>query len=166
MFNFESLKKSISEITTEKGRLTKRLEKLKQEREEILSAPLCDDEVIAALCADVDRLAGTYDIEVAWSDIRNKPNADRQFPFRFLHAGPYGGSDVTLVREEAVAFWFGDHLKERITEAVRAKKFTVPGGLPLSEREAAVTKIDREIDEVEANLRRLDNEAKSAGITL
>jgi len=166
MFNFESLKQSISQITTERGRLTKRLEKLKQEREEILSAPMCDDDLIAALCADVDRLAGTYDIEVAWSDIRNKPNSERQFPFLFLHAGPYGGSDTKIVREEAVAFWFGDHLKERITEAVRAKKFTVPGGLPLSEREAALTKIDREIDEVEANLRKLDTEAKQAGISL
>lgn len=166
--NFDSIKKALATLGDEKARLTKKLEGLKREREEIAEAPLAKADLIAALSNDVDRLAANYNLERTVASMRDSPLDDHfnsALPTALMHAGPNGVVNMQAPSQAALCFFFGGVIKQRISEEIDSV-YPVAEGLPKQERTAALAKIDAEIGDVQGKLEELTEQADRAGIKM
>lgn len=165
MFDFNPLKKLLSDATTQIDSRKVELEKLRRTREDIAAAPISREDAIRALHARIDTDAAKHmDIVVnALTPLISKGDPIRM-DASILSAAKPGLAASPLSIEAGLCLAMGDVIKAAASRIVEAMEWP-PGALDHAVKEKKVSELDRKISDLEAELTQLVHSARAAGVS-
>lgn len=171
-FDFLKLKQSVSDIKNEVKTSRTQLEKLKQRREEILAAPFTKADVIEVLHSRIDQEATAYPGRLR-SGLDKYINGDLaslyHHPLAMLlpaHANYQGsGAGTPDVLVSRLAFFMQKPFKDGIAAAVEQMDWPA-GAISTKDRAAELSKLDKQIANLEEQMATLKKDAAQAGVFL
>lgn len=166
MFNFGPMEKSINDYQTQQQALRADIEALEQQLDDMKTLPLPRNDLVNQVCKMLDCQAQLYPerLELTLRGVINSPLFD--FETSQLDLVSSAGATCqpgTLPRTNALWF-FGELIKERITDAIMEMPYPDKVGLPLSKRRAAIEKLDREIKKLKGEESALQKRAVAVGV--
>lgn len=172
-FDFQFFAKSLKGFAAELSQVRNNIETLEREREDILYAPACRSDVIAGMTAWAERRRVEYagHLEKILRTFINVPGAvsDPAQVDAQLRTTGLSGDQIGLHHIEvdlAMAGLFGNLLKDSLQKTIDALPWPANAGLPMSQRDGEVAKIDAQLIKLRATEAKLVNDAKSAGINV
>jgi hypothetical protein len=166
-FNF--FKKAMAQFTSEIAQKQTALEQAKQVRNDILNKPLPRADFAEKICQWIDSGKNEKfinDLKFKTEFLIRDPMANVANQHSFNVLGGYGSKDGTA-SFHAVNFVFGKLCKDAVRKAIMSPSFEYDDsniGLPSSERDSALGKVDKTIAGLEKDLQKLIDEANSAGM--
>lgn len=165
MYDVASLAALTSKLREERGALLAQIERAKQERDALTTAPLPKTEVIAKLDRLIDSSLLRFDenLERALERVQHRPTLDYNsleggFPFLMLMNGK-----ATLDQELIVGL-LGTALRERC-RAVVGRMSWPNAGPTMQERTRLRARLDEQIADCEERLAAMDSGLAAAGIS-
>lgn len=171
--DFFNLKKGIDEFTSSLRDVSKRIESLKREREDIACAPPAREDIKTYFRAIIASRGQNYADAIARhvSPLRAKELQQVQDPQHMQHAAvlaltPAGSLAATAkTLDSALCLLMGDEIKRAIERVVDEMPWPA-NAMPISERARRLASIDAELDELLARERELVATARSAGLVV
>jgi len=173
MATFTKLKSLLGDIRAQHDGLVAKREKALQKREDIVFLPLPKNDFIAMIEEQIDGAGSEYkerlQHQVNQSHEARNIVKKSKFPYPILNpwagAGDHNKPFASMLRD-TVYFYFGEQIKIGMTKSIMSLEWPEKVGLPLSERAAAIDKVDKEIEKIESDLEELISIARKSGITL
>lgn len=175
MIDFSIFKKNLSSLAEEVKKGRSEIEKLRQQRDVLLSAPPTKEEMIGILHARIDAMGSGYPANLQAQiqyymghnahDLANGRMGlllTSSSPENFNYSGQIGNTTALL---DVLVYLLQDQFKEGITRAVMAMQWPA-GVVPLKGRADALKALDEKIDKLEKADKKLLESAAEAGITL
>lgn len=169
-FNFGVVKESLAALEADCRKLKEAIEKLRRQREGLLTLPLSREDVISAISEWVDAQADAFPQQL--NETMNRRMGDPWRP----DVGELGGDPFTLlvndhagrtVSPTSICYLARDVLKTAITDSIMARTdWPSEVGPPRAERQAMIVTVEVEIDRLERRAREVQDQAASLGITL
>lgn len=162
--DFAAVTDAVAKLQGRRRELEDTIERARRERDEIISAPASNADVIADINAALDREQerAPDQFKNLIDNLRNMGirDPDRNFdPWSYLYQ-----------RHEKIAHALVPLLAQQIREALAKLVSAQPEpegvGLPYAERVKKVAALDKQIDQAEAELAELREHAKRAGVNL
>lgn len=178
MFDFNMIRKGLGALKSELAGLERQIEDLRRQREEVEDMPLPRGDFADLIVGAIDVAAGGFEKRLHEVVIpRIKMDRSRiaaqghRLANELLSAGvginvgehypaPSGGMGLG-------ALWFllGDEIRPRLRQTILdMTDYPTEVGLPLADRPAALEKLDKEIEKLEAREAKLLAEAEKAGL--
>ncbi len=164
MIKFSDLANAIAGVRGHAAQLRNRLEKLRQERDDILAAPACRADIKAAYAAWFERrrqeyrkalgahIAGVIAKPTRFlADTSATDNLDRWMSVLAVGPNPANAATVRSI-DAAEAALFGDEMQRALFDVIDRLEWLSPEGLPMAERTKRVAELDGEIARLQAEL--------------
>ncbi len=168
MSAFSFLQKGLNDFAKAQKKQAEKLEAKKTELAELKKLPLPREDFISGVCKMIDSQAKNYPQTLArtLAPIISNPAFDfENSTMDLLSASGNFAQTGTLPKQNA--FWFfGDLIKQRISDAIEEIDWPKKTGLPLSKRAPLITKIESEIAALEIAAAELRTQAKDLGISV
>lgn len=169
MFDFLSIKNTVTSLTNNIVEVRKKAEDLKQERDLVLATSLEKADVIKFLHYRLDQIASDYPNKLRQS-VNNYLNADvaqklskNNHSMNFLIANAANMSVGVML--DSFSFLFNQQLKDGITKAVEQMEWP-NNTMSFSDRERVLGKLDSQINKLATEEEELLKHAADAGITI
>lgn len=176
-FDFKFFKKtftdSLKDFANELSKVRGTIEELQRQREDILYAPACRAEVIAAMTGWVDRQRTEFEshlkkvllpLVAVPGDVLIPGKVDAR-----LRMSGLSGDRLELHHIEVdrlTAGLFSNLIGDLLQQSIKAMPWPDKEGLPYDKRQAAVAEVDALLADAKANEKRLLEGARSAGINV
>lgn len=173
LFDFASLRRSIQSIEERLKKLRIEINDKQRQRNAILGAPLCKDDVKQMLASWVQASADQHvkSLQESLTRMGRDPRGfsaqltQQSAPRLFGAVSGYGQEPSASDMDKALCGLFGAELVRTLGEVVDRMEWPQQG-LPMSQRQAAADKIERDLAELMREEEDLMNQAAEAGITL
>jgi hypothetical protein len=167
-FDFLGLKKTVASMGEQVRELRVQIETLKRQREELAAAPHSRDDVLAILSSRIDREGAVYAhrLRHAIRPVINRGpgiSNDVYVPIMTAEKDNVPAGPKTI--ENAFCLFFNAQMKEAVAAALAGIEWP-DGAVSHIDRVAKLTKLDREIDALEAEETELAKQAAAAGVIL
>lgn len=169
MFDFLSIKNTVTSLTNNIAEVRKSAEKLRQERDLVLATSLEKADVIKFLHLRLDQIASDYPNKLRKSidNYLNAPAAQKlsgnNHSMNFLISNAAGINAGTLL--DGFSFLFNQQLKDGISRAIEQMDWP-ENTMSLSDRESSLSKLDAQINKLEKEESELLKHASDAGVTI
>jgi hypothetical protein len=171
----DTIRQALTLFTDELQGLRKQIEKLQQEREDLLAQPAARADIVNVLHQWVDLQRAQFlrsfrqrlqsDIERPSLDLTDTERVRRHAASSFYGVVTGNPGDLRAV-DTVLAGLFGGLLKSAISTAVEELPWPAAPGLPAAERAKRVASIDKQLDALLAKERDLMQAAAQARITI
>lgn len=172
LFDFLSLKKSVNAFAGQIKTLSRQIEQLKRERENIVTAPPALQDVVGAYERELDARRKSFRDGLA-----RKIDYFQGQPGQLENPLPLGSSSLLAlahenysiapfqVLENGLAVVLGDQILRALTIELEALDWS-KAGLPWAERRKRIADMDAQIERLEKELADLRTSAQEAGIII
>lgn len=155
--SFSDVETAIAEVQQSRNALVEKIETARSERDELLAAPLCRSDVISSIESgiDADREHLARELRNAITNIASRPSRKGPFPvYNYLD------------RSKITTMLLADLLKERFATALADIPEPEHCGPPLAKRSKRLAELEKTLDQAEAELLALRQNARRAGVQL
>lgn len=169
---FSGIKRAAQDARTKLAELSEQEQQLRRQRDALIAQPAAKADVKRLVSSWVDSAGSDYKqaLQIALNDFIRRP---AQIPARaeLKHLSPLGAvkpfeSDLGAGHvDQVMAAIFAEQMKSFLVKAVDGMDWG-PEGLPLAERDAKVAALDKQLAQVNVDMKELITEAQAAGITL
>ncbi len=178
MFKFSDLASVLAGARDHASKLRSRLEKLRQERDEILAAPACRADIKALYAAWFERrrqeyrqalgahIAGLISKPARFmADTASTDVLDRRLSV--LAVGPNSANPATPRSiDSAEAALFGEEMQRAFFDVIDSLDWPGPEGLPMVERTKRVAELDEQIAKLQTELDEVARAANAVRVEL
>lgn len=166
MFDFNPLKKMLSDASSQIRARQVELEKLQRQREDVAAAPASREDAIKALHGRIDAEADKHMSIVAKAllplIVKGDPSRFRDSPILAAVKPDSAPSPLTL--EAGLCLAMGEQMKAAVSRIIDGMEWP-SGAIDHADKEKRVSELDRKISEIESELSQLVHSARAAGVS-
>lgn len=159
MTDFSSVEKAIGQIRKQSATIAARIESFHQERDQLLTAPMCNADVMDQIASTLDQSTAEAPllIEHLVTQLKERPMRDDSKPWPLWG---YANFEKTLTALLA------PQIKSALAAVIAALPDDEAAGPRLAQRRTRLTELDKLLDEANTELASLRQKASRAGINL
>lgn len=158
----------MSGLTGELSTLGKRRQSVAEKKKYLETAPPPKSDVVAYLCAELDRMAGGYDqaLQFTVDRLSGDPlNFSKVNGIHVFLAAPQGCAPSLQTFEAAIVAIFRDEIKAALRKRIEAMRWP-EAGPPVAERPAMIEEAAHELAGLDKDLADFRREAANAGVII
>lgn len=165
MFDFNPLKKMLSDASGQIRARQVELEKLQRQREDVAAAPASREDAIKALHGRIDAEADKHLRIVAGALLPLIVKGDpSRIDSPILAAVKSGSAPSPLSLEAGLCLAMGEQMKAAASRIIDGMEWPL-GAIDHADKEKKVSELDRKISEIESELSELVHSARAAGVS-